>query len=169
MHILTISGSARSGSSNIALLNALPQIFPQHQLNNFNKISGLPLFVADADKAPWPKLVLEWRKEVKQVDALIIATPEYLHGMPALLKNALEWLSSSGELFKKPVLPITFTPNLPRGEKAMQALLNTLTALKASVVGQLDLYQNDVTFDNNGKLNNSETIELLKIAVSQFT
>jgi len=168
MRILTISGSARSGSSNIALLKALASILPQHQLYNFEQLYRLPLFTANDDKAPFAKTVLAWRNEVKQADALIIVTPEYLHGIPALLKNAFEWLSSSGELFEKPVLPITFTPHPPRGEKAMQALLNTLNALKARVVGQLDLYKNDVTFDKDGKLNNNETIKLLKISVSQF-
>jgi len=168
MQVLTISGSARVDSSNIKLLNAIALLSPQFHFHHYQKLYQLPLFLADDDKAPFAKTVLTWRNEVKQADALIIATPEYLHGIPALLKNALEWLSSSGELFEKPVLPITFTPHPPRGEKAMQALLNTLDALKARVVGQLDLYKNDVKFDKDGKLINNETIELLKISVSQF-
>jgi len=124
--------------------------------------------LADDDKAPFAKTVFEWRKAVKDADAVVIATPEYIHNIPALLKNALEWLTSSGELFEKHVLAITFTPHKPRGEKAMQALLNTLIALKARVVGQLDLYQNEVGFNEDGKIVNDEIIELLSVAIDQL-
>jgi len=168
MQILTISGSARSGSSNIKLLNALPKLMLQHNFYYYKPLQNLPLFTADEDKAPFVDMVLEWRKAVQNTDALIISTPEYLHNIPALLKNALEWLSSSGEIFNKPILPITFTPHAPRGEKAMQSLLNTLDALKARVVGQLDLYQTEVIFDEDGLINNIEMIELLKISIESI-
>ena len=74
----------------------------------------------------------------------LLTAPEYLHNLPALVKNALEWLTTSGELQQKPVLPITFTPHPPRGERAMQSLLWSLQALKARVVAQLPLYQNEM-------------------------
>lgn len=168
MQILTISGSARVDSSNTKLLNAITSLCSQFRFHHYHLLPQLPLFLADDDKAPFPEAVLKWRKVVKDADAIIVATPEYLHNIPALLKNALEWLSSSGELFEKSVLPITFTPHQPRGQKAMQALLNVLNALKARVVGQLDLYQNEVAFDDEGNVINKETIDLLKLALKQL-
>ena len=86
-------------------------------------------------------------KRYKQSDAVIITTPEYIHNLPALLKNALEWLTTSGELAQKRVLAMTFTPHSPRGEKAMQSLLWSLQALDANVVVQLPLYQNEIEFE----------------------
>lgn len=165
MQILTISGSARSDSTNVKLLNALPKLMLQSNFHYYEHLHNLPLFTEDTDKAPFVDMVLEWRNAVQNTDAVIISTPEYLHNIPALLKNALEWLSSSGELLNKPVLPITFTPHAPRGEKAMQSLLNTLDALKARVVGQLDLYQTEVIFDEEGRINNIEMVELLKLSI----
>jgi len=168
MQVLTISGSARIDSSNVKLLKAIALLSPQFHFQYYHQLHKLPLFLADDDKAPFAKSILEWRKAVKDADAVVIATPEYIHNIPALLKNALEWLTSSGELFEKPVLAITFTPHKPRGEKAMQALLHTLTALKARVVGQVDLYQNEVTFNGGEEIINDEIIELLGMSVAQL-
>lgn len=169
MQILTISGSVSNASANIKLLKALALLSPQFQFENYKRLQQLPLFIATADNAPFAEIVLHWRKTVKNADAVIVSTPEYLHNIPALLKNAFEWLSSSGELFGKPVLAITFAPHKPRGEKAMLSLLNTLVALKARVVGQLDLYQNEVSFNAEGEIVSDEIVELLEITFKQLS
>ena len=122
----------------------------------------MPLFQADADKHPWQGAVLAWRKAIANSEAVIISTPEYIHNIPALLKNALEWVTSSGELAQKRVLAITFTPHEPRGEKTMQSLLWSLQALTANVVVSLPLYQNEIVFDTNGNFIDNEAIEMLK-------
>jgi NAD(P)H-dependent FMN reductase len=162
MNILTISGSSRPQSTNIRLLESLPHLFPHLSFERYITLDQLPLFKAATDHFPWPKEVLKWRRAINQSDALIICTPEYLHNLPALIKNALEWLTSSGELMKKPVLAITFTPIEPRGEKAMQSLLWSLQALDARIVAQLPLYQQEVRFLENGSLKGVEAIQLLK-------
>ena len=58
---------------------------------------------------------MDWRKILQESDAVIISIPEYIHNIPALIKNALEWVTTSGEFLGKKVLPITFTPHEPRG------------------------------------------------------
>jgi len=162
MKILTISGSAREASANVRLLEALSDLFPNFDFQHYPAIGALSLFKADLDQHPWPQSVLDWRSVVATCDALIIASPEYLHNIPALIKNALEWLSSSGELMHKKVLPITFTPHPPRGEKAMQSLLWSLTALDAKIVGQLDLYQRDIQFVDGQIKIADDSLEMLK-------
>jgi chromate reductase, NAD(P)H dehydrogenase (quinone) len=143
MSILTISGSARPDSANVQLLQNLAEHLPQHAYTYFD-IADLPLFQPSLDQHPWPAAVIAWRQALATADAVIIATPEYIHNIPALLKNALEWATSSGEFSGKPVLPITFTPHAPRGERAMQSLLWSLEALDARIVVQLPLYQNEM-------------------------
>ncbi len=162
MAILTISGSSRISSSNVKLLTYLPTLFPNYSFHHYDQIVDLPLFKTDEDQAPWSENVLHWRTAIQQTDALIICTPEYLHNLPALIKNALEWLTSSGELMGKPVLPITFTPNPPRGEKAMQSLLWSLKALDSRIVGQLALYQSEINMQKEALTFNEESMELLK-------
>lgn len=161
MNFVTISGSSRLDSSNARLLNSLSFLLPQHHFEKIDWLNELPLFCANKDHHPWPKKVLEWRNKTKAAEAIIISTPEYIHNMPAVLKNALEWLTSSGELSQKKVLALTFTPHAPRGEKAMQSLLWSLKALDANIVGQLALYQNKIQFDEQGHILESEARNLL--------
>jgi len=166
MKILTISGSTRTDSANTRLLSALPTLFPQHTFQYYVQINQLPLFQAELDKYPWHTEVVDWRKAIADADAVIISIPEYIHNMPALIKNALEWVTSSGELAQKRTLAMTFTPHEPRGEKAMQSLLWSLQALDANVVVSLPLYQQEVEFDINGQLIENEAREMLIEAIN---
>ena len=45
-------------------------------------------------------------RSVKSADGVVFATPEYAFGLPGSLKNALDWLVGSGELYEKPVVVI---------------------------------------------------------------
>ena len=62
-------------------------------------------------------------------DGVIFSTPEYAFGVPGVLKNALDWVVSSGELNEKPVAAISASPLYSGGDKALASLLLTLTAL----------------------------------------
>lgn len=165
MNILTISGSARSESTNAMLLDAFPLLFPNHSFTRYDTLNQLPLFQVFLDAAPWPPTVVEWRQRIEMADALIVCTPAYLHNMPALLKNAFEWISTSGELASKPVLALTFTPHPPRGEKAMQSLLWTLQALNARVVGSLALYQQEIQLKEGQLIADEDMIDMLGEAI----
>ena len=165
MKILTLSGSTRSTSSNAKLLEGIALLFPQHDFIFYKKLDQLPLFRAENDSHPWAEPVLNWRRKLKESDAVIISIPEYIHNLPALIKNALEWIATSGELVGKPVLPITFTPNEPRGEKAMQSLCWSLQALDAQIVVQLPLFQNEINFENDNSFIENESVGMLKEAV----
>ena len=147
MKIVLISGSNRPDSQNIALLSALPSRFKKYKFQLFD-ISELPLFMDKGGDMTYPEVVMKWRQSIEMADLVVICTPEYIHNIPATLKNALEWVTQSGELAFKRVLPITYTPSHPRGEKAMLSLLWSLQALDATIVGQLDLYQSDDETEN---------------------
>ena len=165
MKILIISGSARTGSTNAKLLDAIPYLFPKHEFLRFEKLHLLPIFTEIIDETSYPKIVLDWRQAVEKSDAVIISTPEYIFNLPAIIKNALEWLTASGELVEKKVLPITFMPSAPRGAKAMQSIVWSLQGLDAQIVTQLPLYQDEIDFDKNGKLVANESLEILEEAI----
>lgn len=132
MATLLISGSAKSDSTNQKLLDYLVGTLPAGSTRKFD-LARIPLFV---DGRPAAASVRAWQSEVAAAAAVIISTPEYIHGVPAALKSALEWLTRGGELRSKPVLAITLTPHPPRGAKAMSALLHSLEALDARVVAR---------------------------------
>lgn len=163
--ILGICGSTREQSANMKLLKSFAFLTKKHHYQIVNIPHHLPIFQVDKDQQPWPTVVLEWRQTVQLADLVIITTPEYLHNQPAVLKNALEWLTSSGELSGKRVLPITFTPHPPRGEKAMQSLRWSLTALNAHIMPEISLYQREVLFDKEGAISESESLSLIKEAL----
>ncbi|MEX0811789.1 MAG: NADPH-dependent FMN reductase [Chitinophagales bacterium] len=152
MKILAISGSASKESSNALLLKTIKEQFSaSYDFEVYENLRNLPLFRPEDNKGKIPESVLELRQKCSQADALIICTPEYTHNIPAVVKNALEWMTESGELADKKILPITFTPHEPRGEYAMKSLLFSLQTMNARVVTQLPLYKTDVEI-RDGKM-----------------
>ncbi len=163
MKILLLSGSSSASSTNTKLLLAIAKMHPNLQFQHHDL--ALPLFQTDKDHSPHPESVIHFKQAVTTAEALIISTPEYIYNMPAILKNALEWLTSSGELLAKPVLVITYMPNPPRGAKAMQSLLWSLQALDARVVGQLPLYQTEIKIENGVLVGEQEILEVVREAI----
>ena len=106
MTVLALSGSLRAGSSNAAIVRAAADLVT---IETF-AIASLPHFSPDLDVDPLPSAVVELRAAVGRNHALLIATPEYAHGMPGSLKNALDWLVSATEPIGKPVLLIAASP-----------------------------------------------------------
>jgi len=133
--VLAISGSLQSGSSNSALVRVASELSDRHvSVDVFDALAQLPYFNPDLDVDPPPETVAQLRAAVGRADALLIATPEYAHEMPGVLKNALDWLVSSGELYGKPVAVLSAAPAAERGIYARKALEQTLGAQGSSVV-----------------------------------
>ncbi|MFH8592958.1 NADPH-dependent FMN reductase [Streptomyces rimosus] len=95
MHrILAISGSLRTESYNTRLLHALGPLAPAGMsIDVFDGLGDVPLFNEDFDTDPAPPPVARLREAVSATDGLVIATPEYNHSLPGVLKNAIDWLS----------------------------------------------------------------------------
>src|SRR5262245_12108706 len=105
MKVLAIAGSLRTTSSNAALLRAAARVAPAGtELAYYDGLAALPHFSPDLDVEPIPPPVAALRAQIGAVDALAICSPEYAHGMPGSLKNALDWLVSAFEPIDKPVL-----------------------------------------------------------------
>jgi chromate reductase, NAD(P)H dehydrogenase (quinone) len=135
MNILAISGSLQSHSSNSALVRAAAaQRSPDVDLRVFERLGDLPHFNPDLDGDSPPESVVALRCLARAADALLIASPEYAHEMPGSLKNALDWLVSSGELYGKPAAVLCASPSPERGIYAREALQRTLEAQGARVV-----------------------------------
>lgn len=93
----------------------------------YEGLEELPPF--NPDKPQDIPSVLHFRKLLSQSDAVIFSTPEYAFGVPGVLKNALDWVVSTGEFNEKPVAAISASPLTSGGDKALESLLHTLTAL----------------------------------------
>lgn len=94
MRVLGISGSLRRDSLNSALLRAAAERLPAGVgLIEFEGLREIPPYDADLEEATTPATVRELREAMREADAVLIATPEYNHSIPGVLKNALDWAS----------------------------------------------------------------------------
>ncbi|MEU7184154.1 MULTISPECIES: NADPH-dependent FMN reductase [Streptomyces] len=134
MKLLALSGSLRARSSNGAVVRSALALVDGPTATA--DIGSLPHFNPDLDGegATPPAPVAALRTAVADADAVLIVSPEYAHGAPGTLKNALDWLVSSAELMHKPVAVITASPSPTGGDYAHAQLRETLRMLTAEVV-----------------------------------
>lgn len=132
MKILAISGSLRASSSNTAMLRAAAGLAPAGiKFTLYEGLGNLPHFNPDLDGETVSPFVTELRTALLAADAVIFSVPEYAHGVPGSLKNALDWVVGSGEFAGKPVA--LFNPSA-RGTYAQASLSETLTVMAAKLV-----------------------------------
>jgi NAD(P)H-dependent FMN reductase len=111
VRILAIPGSLRATSSNAALLRAAARDAPPGvEVVLYEGLATLPPFSPDLDVEPLPAPVADLRAQIAAADGLMICSPEYAHGMPGTLKNALDWLVSALEALGKAVLLVSASP-----------------------------------------------------------
>jgi chromate reductase len=92
-NVVGFAGSLRRGSYNRALLRAATELAPPALHIVIHELDGIPLYNGDVEAAGVPPGVVQLRDAVQQADGLLIATPEYNHGVPGVLKNTIDWLS----------------------------------------------------------------------------
>lgn len=85
------------------------------------------------DDAP-PAPVAALRRAVAEADAVLVVSPEYAHGVPGVLKNALDWLVSSAEFLDKPTAVLTASPSPTGAAYAHEQLRETLRMMSADVL-----------------------------------
>jgi NAD(P)H-dependent FMN reductase len=114
VHLVAISGSLKESSSNSALVRAMAASDSEH-VEIWDGLGLLPHFTPDDDGGA---RVASLRDAVTRADGVLLATPEYAGGMPGVLKNALDWLVGTGELYDKRVAVVSAAPSPERGANA---------------------------------------------------
>jgi NAD(P)H-dependent FMN reductase len=128
LSILAVSGSLRAASYNTAALRVLAQAAPPDvRVHLFDGIGALPLFNPDLDNAPFPA-VTAWRQAIDAADAIVIASPEYAHGISGVMKNALDWAVSMPTFPGKPVALLNTSPRAHIAQDALREVLHTMSA-----------------------------------------
>lgn len=129
--VLTVSGSLRAGSSNTALLAAVAHVAPAGvAVVPYDALAALPPFHPDVEQGggPLPDAVVHWQRALAAADAVLLSSPEYAHGVPGVLKNALDWVVGSGELVDKPVGLLSASSASRFAHPQLLETLRTMTA-----------------------------------------
>jgi chromate reductase, NAD(P)H dehydrogenase (quinone) len=136
VRILGVCGSLQANSKNLALLKiAATSVPPGVHLLLFDGLRELPHFNPDMESDGVPESVHRWRQTIAESDAVLVACPEYGFSLPGALKNGIDWVIGSGELEGKIVAITAAVPAPERGRRGLQALRDTLSAVRATIIG----------------------------------
>lgn len=135
--LLGISGSLRRESFNTAILGSLAEALGDKAELRVFTLNDVPLYDQDLDTDTPPAAVTALREAIGEADGIVIASPEYNHGVSGVLKNALDWASrpyGRATLTGQPVFVLTSSPGAVGGARAHANLNETLAAIGARVV-----------------------------------
>jgi chromate reductase len=173
--IVGLSGSLRKGSLNTSLLRAAGALLPQDVRFLLADIREVPLYDADVEAAGVPRAVSVLKAQVAQADGLLIATPEYNHSTPGVLKNALDWMSRPPQdppvFTRRPVAIIGASPGPFGTARSQPALLPVLRALQARVFSDAPPFYLSAAgqaFDADGQLADATQRERLAALLHAF-
>jgi len=129
MKVLALCGSLRVQSINAALLRTAARVAPAGiAIQASPPLGALPLFNPDLEQDV-PARVAGFRADVAAADALLIASPEYAHGVSGTIKNALDWLVSFEPFVGKPVAVLNASPRAHHADAALRETLKTMSAV----------------------------------------
>ena len=164
--ILAFAGSLRKGSYNKALVRAAVELSPANVTIEIFDLEGIPPFNQDFENSS-PQRVKEFKEKIRNMDALLIATPEYNYSIPGVLKNALDWASrpfQDNVLKGKPVAIMSASTGRFGGVRAQYHLRQSFVMANMHPVNQPEVMLAAATqnVDGNGKLTNEDTKKLIR-------
>ena len=129
MKVLAISGSLRAASNNTALLRAAARLAPADvSVELFCDLGNLPLFNPDIE-ATDPHVVARFRTQLITADAVLIASPEYAHGVTGAIKNALDWMVGCEAFVNKPVALLNASPRAVHAQESLKEIISAMSAI----------------------------------------
>ena len=156
VNILGFAGSLRKGSYNRALLRAALELVPEDARLEVFELDGIPLFNQDLESSP-PDKVKEFKRKIREADALLIVTPEYNYSIPGVLKNAIDWASrpyGDSAFEGKPVAMMSASISMLGGARAQYHLRQSFVFLNMYPVNGPEVFVSlaHKKFDDEGNL-----------------
>jgi chromate reductase len=128
IRVLGVTGSLRAASLNSMLLRVAARLAPPGiRFELFRDVGALPLFNPDLEPSD-PPPVAALKSAILASDALVIAAPEYAHGVSGVIKNALDWMVGNESFVGKPVALFNTSPRASLAQAALRETLRTMSA-----------------------------------------
>lgn len=165
--ICGLAGSLRRGSYNRALLHAARDLAPEGmEIRIFDRLAEIPLYNQDVEAEGDPESVQALKRAIAEADALLIATPEYNHGVPGVLKNAIDWASRpprGSVLAGKPAAIFGASPGITGSARAQSQLRQAFVFTDTPTLTQPEIlvYRAHEKFDEQGRLTDEKTGEFV--------
>ncbi len=145
MRVLAICGSTRTNSYNRRLLRLVADAARSAGATVDEvdlRAHAIPFYDGDLEEATGLPVEARWlREQIEASDALLLATPEYNGSLPAVLKNAIDWVSRpigggrpGGSFRGRPVLVMSASPGASGGAGALAHLDTLMRRLGANVL-----------------------------------
>ncbi|MGH7131245.1 MAG: NADPH-dependent FMN reductase [Phycisphaerales bacterium] len=164
LRILAFAGSLRRESFNRSLLRAAKELAPPDMTIEIFDLAEIPLYNGDVEDKGDPAPVAALKQAIRAADGVLIVTPEYNHGLPAVTKNAVDWASrppGKPALDGKPVGIIGASPGIVGTARAQDQLRQVLvnTASFCMPHPEVLVFKAHEKFDAAGKLTDEKTRE----------
>ncbi|TPI13576.1 NAD(P)H-dependent oxidoreductase [Mesorhizobium sp. B4-1-3] len=128
IEIVAISGSLRAASTNSALLAALAANAPADcRVQLYDGLGRLPIFNSDDEGERTPPEAARLIETITRADGVIVSCPEYAHGVPGGMKNALDWLVSRDAAVGKPAMLVHASPRSLYARAALSEIMRTMS------------------------------------------
>jgi chromate reductase, NAD(P)H dehydrogenase (quinone) len=170
--VLGIAGSLRRASYNRGLIRAAIEVAPTGTRVLAYDLAGIPMFNSDVEADGDPPPVADFKRAIAGADALLIATPEYNHCVPGVLKNAIDWASRPARrsvLTSKPVAIMGASTGRGATARAQAHLRDGLAYTNGLVLPLPEVLVGLASekFDDDGNLADQETrVEVRELLVS---
>jgi NAD(P)H-dependent FMN reductase len=170
--VLVLVGSLRAQSINRQLAELAIESAPEGvALQLFDRLGELPFYNEDIDNEGVPEPVVALRRAAADADAALVVTPEYNGSIPAVLKNAIDWLSrpfGNGALKGKPVAVVGAAHGRYGGVWAHDETRKSFGIAGVQVVEDLKLSVQTTAFDGKHPRENAEVVQNLSDIVGKL-
>ena len=173
IRILGIAGSLRRKSYNRAALKAAQQLAPEDAAIDIFDIEGIPPFSEDDERQP-PAKVVEFKKRIREADAILFVTPEYNYSIPGVLKNAIDWASrpyGDSAWSGKPAAIMGASSGRFGTARAQYHLRQVFVFLNVLAINQPEVMISNAAseFDADGNFTNETTKKLIRQLLVNLT
>jgi chromate reductase len=173
LRVIGIAGSLRKASYNRALLRAAAALAPAGMAIEIFDLADVPLYNGDVEAQGDPAAVVGLKEAIAGADGVLMATPEYNHGVPAVIKNAVDWASrppGQAALGGEPVGIIGASPGITGTARGQSQLRQAFEFTNSFCMPQPELlvFKAHEKFAPDGTLTDSQTAKYLERYLAAF-
>jgi chromate reductase, NAD(P)H dehydrogenase (quinone) len=173
MKILAFAGSLRKASFNRSLLRAARELAPDEMNIEIFDLDGIPLFNADLEAEGDTERIAEFKEAIRSADGILIASPEYNHGMTGVTKNAIDWATRPAKnppVSGKPTAILGASPSMTGTARSQDQLRQSLKSARVPCMAAPEflLFRANEKFDEAGNLTDVSTLNLLKKYLNSY-